>query len=555
MNLWPDDGPTPLQLAFESASRHKSDSILTIDPIARLHEPHGTADPWDHDGSFVGPLPGRLHAKQMEARLCGARHRFLFWANQSGKTSYAASDWVEIALGRHPVYSRWPNFTPPVTLWASSLTWDLWETVQLPELLSWLPSDRILEAPEPFKKSNRRIIRIKADNGTISAIEGKSAEQGRAKYQARRVHGVWPDEEHPESIWNEVLMRLVRYGGITLTTATPLKGFTWLYHLIYEPWKLGKLDRAQFFCSHAGMSDNPGIAPDEVERAKENVRHNRAQLEARLFGRFARPEGVALAYDPEVHPEDLTLEDCQRLVKLGQCFGGMDFGAWRFAFTLWAADAAGVVHRIDEYFSQRDDLTTRAKAIHEMLTLYECPPRLHIWGDAANPQDIMEINGAFARAHSLYRVVPVARENKIRIASVERLNDLLGRKALRFRRDVATSKVWLLGYNAASSGKPVEGSRLIWEMQNWCYPDPGERKAQEQDPDDNSADGSDMIASMRYAVMSWWRPAKIEEPKVVKQNYDTRGDELLARKERQQEIERQRLARLVERMKKEREKR
>src|SRR5690606_26932792 len=128
---------------------------------------------------------------------------------------------------------------------------------------------------------------------------------------------------------------------------------------------------------------------------------------------------------------------------MGQAFAGIDFGAWRFACTLWAADRDAVVHRIDEYFSQREDLTTRAKAIHEMLTGYGCPDNLRIWGDAANPQDIMELNAAFGRIGSPYRVVPVAMENKLRSASVERINDLLGRLAIRFRR-LPEGRTWLL---------------------------------------------------------------------------------------------------------------
>jgi phage terminase large subunit-like protein len=509
------------------------------DPLLRLHDPAFAGELFDFEYSYVGPLPQSLHVKQQEARTDPARHHFLFWANQSGKSSFVATEWDAIALGRHPVYSR--LFAPPVVLWASSLTWDLWETVQLPELLSWLPHDRIIAAPEPFKRSTNRIILVRADNGTVSRIEGKSAEQGRAKYQARRVHGIWFDEEHPESIWDEALMRLVRFGGITYTSATPLKGFTWLYHRIYEPHKLGKLDRALYFVSHAGMADNPGIPPEEVAQAAENLKHNRAQLAARLFGHFAAPVGLALQYDPDRHQAMLSDERCRELVAMGQCFAGIDFGAWRFAFTLWAADRDGRVWQIDEYFSQRERLGERAFRIHAMLEKYKAPARLPIWGDAANPQDIMELNAAFLAAESGHSVVPVAMENKLRAASVERLNDLLGREALHFRRGVAEGRTWMLGYNASSDGKPVEGSRLLWEVGNWCYPDPGEGKAQRQDPEDHTADGADAIASMRYAVMSWWRAAKPATEKQEKPaNKDTGLERLLARLDQQKKRDKRR---------------
>jgi hypothetical protein len=163
-------------------------------------------------------------------------------------------------------------------------------------------------------------------------------------------------------------------------------------------------------------------------------------------------------------------------------------------------------------------------------------------GDAANPSDITELNRAFKRLGAKWRVVSVAQENKIRKASVERLNDMLDRTALRYRRSVHTYVASILGaefakpatefltwrhnYNAASSGTEMPGSRLLWELEHWSYAIPQEGKAQEQDPDDHSADGADLIAADRYAIMSWWRPGKEEDeeersafdPRVLKQD-------------------------------------
>jgi hypothetical protein len=52
----------------------------------------------------------------------------------------------------------------------------------------------------------------------------------------------------------------------------------------------------------------------------------------------------------------------------------------------------------------------------------------------------------------------------------------------------------------------------MYEIVNWRYPDPKEGQAQDQDPNDNTADGADMVAALRYAVMSHWRAPKFEIP-------------------------------------------
>jgi hypothetical protein len=226
----------------------------------------------------------------------------------------------------------------------------------------------------------------------------------------------------------------------------------------------------------------------------------------------ARKEGLALKFESGDNGNlvDLTDADVKELVKMGRIFGGLDFGAWRFAFTLYAVDRGGVVFAIDEYFSQKEELGTRAKALIALCDKWDIK-QLPIWGDAANPQDIMEINSAFKKLGSKLRVVAVAMANKIRSASVERINKLLVARAFLIRRTIGNHLVWREGFNAGSAGTEMKGSRLLWEIGKWAYPIPEEGKAQKQDPDDHTADGADGIASMRYALMSWLKPAKKED--------------------------------------------
>lgn len=206
-----------------------------IDPVARLMDPNFTQPIWEYEGSRLGTpfLPGKFHPKQVLQLESEAKHRMAFWGNQAGKSTLGAVDQVLTGLGRHPVNRfRW---TPPIVQWASALTWELWENILLPELLTWIPPWRIIKAPEPYQHSLNRHIVFRADNGTVSRITGKAAEQGRMKYQSARVHQIWFDEEHPQEIWDECQPRLLRYNGRTMSTLTPIKGLTWMFHRIYEP--------------------------------------------------------------------------------------------------------------------------------------------------------------------------------------------------------------------------------------------------------------------------------------------------------------------------------
>lgn len=259
--------------------------------------------------------------------------------------------------------------------------------------------------------------------------------------------------------------------------------------------------------------------------------------------------GVALRYKPERHDVKMTDDECRSLTAMRRVFGGIDFGEWRFAFSLWAVDENGTPTRIDELFSQRQGLSARAKEIHEICAYYGIE-QMPIWGDAANPQDIRELNEAFSRGweitveecglygvdvrslnkaqldgeepievKSRLRCHPVLQGNKARGVGVMRINNALDTGRIRYRVDSEGNHPtyeWRMGWSTTNEGLKMNCSRFVWEMTSWRYPvvKPGE--PQPQDPDDNTADGGDMMAAKRYALMSFWGKGKVVEPVVIK---------------------------------------
>lgn len=484
---------------------------VAVDPLQRLLDPSFTESSWEYEHSRTDPMiPGQLHPKQEAALEATAKHRWLFWGNQAGKTTLGAIDLALTALGRHPYLQRWE---PPITAWASALTWELWEKILLPELLTWIPKDRIVDAPPAYQHSTKRDIVVRADNGTLSRITGKAAQQGADQYQSARVHLVWLDEEHPEAVWDEMQPRLLRHGGVTLATMTPLKGMTWVYGRVYEPWKAGRTDPSRHWCSHAGLSDNPAIKPEEIKELTEELHHNQSQLEARLYGHFVRPVGAVLPFDAQKHVRDLSQEQIERLIQTGSLYGGIDLGLWRFVFLLFVVDTDGHMWLLDEIFSQREDSATRAKRITDMLRSYRAPESITIRADCAEPETIIELNNELDRLKSPYFIAGVDARHKIIKVGVERTENLMNRGAFLVRRGIGNGTVWKLGMNASRSGKPVEGSRWLWEVNNWQYPKTIDGKIQKDEPDDATADGADCMDATRYVVMTYWEGSQLTAPR------------------------------------------
>jgi len=488
-------------------------------------DPLFTDTAWEYEGSRIGPLvPGKLHQKQIEALNHPSLHRWLFWGNQTGKTTFGAVDVALSCLGRHPLQLAGLLHMPPWTAWASALSWELWEKILLPELLTWIPRDRIIDSPLPHVHSTKRDIVVRADNGTESRITGKAAEQGPAKYQSARVDEVWLDEEHPKAIWDEMQPRLMRYNGRTVATMTPILGLTWVYGEVYEPAKRGAIPPERHWFSHAGIKDNPAISAASLEELRAELKNNPSQLAAREEGHFVKPIGAVLPFDIDKQGVELEGEDLKAFIRRSRHYGQVDFGKWRFAFA-WGGvekfgDDEGAITMVDEVFSQQEDVEVRAKKMHDQLQHYGIKD-IDIYGDCADPDGLLKLNQALANLESPYHVIPVQGENKRIGAGVMRVESLMNRGAFKVRRGMGRDSMWFQGMSASSHGRPVQGSRWIWEATNWQYPKGIDGKVQKEAPDDATADGADMMDGTRYLVMEWLGP--VEEIKAP------RADTLLER--------------------------
>jgi phage terminase large subunit-like protein len=180
------------------------------------------------------------YAKQLEFHAAGLEHRErLFMAgNQLGKTVAGSFEWAMHLTGRYPDW--WPGrrFEHPGRYWAAGETRvSTRDSVQ--KLLigepereeEWgtgtIPGDDILDTYRAMGTMNALdSVTVKHVNGGASTLLFKAYEQGRGKWQADTLKGVWFDEEPPLDIYTEGLTRTNATGGITMITATPLKGMS-----------------------------------------------------------------------------------------------------------------------------------------------------------------------------------------------------------------------------------------------------------------------------------------------------------------------------------------
>lgn len=119
------------------------------------------------------------------------------------------------------------------------------------------------------------------------------------KFGGAALHRIHFDEEPPEDIRGECLLRLVDFDGDELITMTPLKGLSYTYRRIYKPrWKKADDGRVKIATWTIGIRENRFLPERAIEDALSEIA-NVAERQQREFGRFAERGGM-------LYPEYLT---------------------------------------------------------------------------------------------------------------------------------------------------------------------------------------------------------------------------------------------------------
>ncbi|MBG89531.1 MAG: hypothetical protein CMO80_21910 [Verrucomicrobiales bacterium] len=248
--------------------------------------------------------------------------------NRSGKSEVGAMLAVCFAAGSNAKFvqdflslNKLPHSLipkKPGVVWASSLSYADGLNYIRPKLDKYLPQG----TRKIFWNSQNQATAILPNGGRIVS---KSADSGASKYQGASCTFIWLDEEHPEDIFAECLLRTVDTKGKILLTLTPVRGFNWINDLFvtdhldgYSYYKLNSLD-------------NPWISSRKI---RQSVQHMSEESQrTRLFGEFTRQQGL-------IYPEFSKQKHIISPFKIPEdwpIFRGIDFGCRHPFVCLWVA--------------------------------------------------------------------------------------------------------------------------------------------------------------------------------------------------------------------------
>lgn len=170
----------------------------------------------------------------------GAEHRerLMIAANRVGKTQAASYELALHLTGEYDTYAPWwtgRRFAGPTQTWAAGDTGKTVRDILQIALLGkhgqhgtgMIPGHLIdhTSAKQGLPDAIESIY-VKHKSGGLSALQLKSYDQRREAFQGTAQDFIWLDEEPPEDIYTECLLRTMTTEGLILTTFTPLMGLT-----------------------------------------------------------------------------------------------------------------------------------------------------------------------------------------------------------------------------------------------------------------------------------------------------------------------------------------
>ena len=175
--------------------------------------------------------------KHREFFAAGARfhERCFMAANRVGKSIAGAYELSCHLTGLYPSWWNGKVFDHPTECWAIGSTARSTRDVVQKELLGAIGSPGTGMIPAALLGRSFAlagvpqgidVIEIKHVSGGWSVLGFKNYEQDVQAFYGTAKHAIWLDEECPDLIYNECLMRTMTTGGIMLVTFTPLHGLT-----------------------------------------------------------------------------------------------------------------------------------------------------------------------------------------------------------------------------------------------------------------------------------------------------------------------------------------
>lgn len=185
----------------------------------------------------TGPYRRELYPKHMEVIRATRDYAEVGFVagNRVGKSVLGSFIMAVHLTGRYPKWWDGRRFKTTGNYWACGNSATDVRDINQVELIGdfgspgtgMIPAECILDMKSKSNVPNGiELVYVRHVSGGVNILTFKSYEQSITAYYGRKVLGIWADEEMPNDIYGECLVRLMTTGGHIWLTYTPLKGLS-----------------------------------------------------------------------------------------------------------------------------------------------------------------------------------------------------------------------------------------------------------------------------------------------------------------------------------------
>lgn len=348
-----------------------------------------------HQGNI---LSYKGYPKQMEFHECDAWGRYVAGANRSGKTDSAVVEMIWIATNTHPYWKRPPHWGEGA-IQCRFIVVDIVKGVEkiiLPKLKRWLATSMLTNGNWEDSWDNRTLTLTLANGSTIEFLtHGMDLD----KHGGVPLHFIAFDEEPPQSVFNENMLRLVDYDGRWIMSATPVNGIGWTFDLLWEPSVAGETPEVKTF--QLKQSDNPYLQSDIETRSKFYIAMDAQERAVREEGAFVARSGLVFPnFSAETHVLDAPFTPSRGAM----WYSSVDFGINNPTAWLWtAAYPDGRIVTFAEHYSGNMTTPEHAKIVNERERDWRKVPEVRV-GDPAGNQRQMNTGTSVIAEYGLHGI-------------------------------------------------------------------------------------------------------------------------------------------------------
>ena len=264
------------------------------------------------------------------------RERIFMAANRVGKSVAGGYEMVCHLTGMYPDWWTGRRFDHPTDCWAAGDTGQTTRDILQKELLGeeigtgLIPRDRIIKVVRKSQPAGsvEKVV-VEHASGGQSILGFKSFDQGRRAFQGTAKHAIWLDEECPQDVHNECVIRTMTTQGVVYVTFTPLSGMTAF---------------VQDFMRAANADEEGGTSKAIVMAGWDDVPHlgdkDKADMLASTpeYLKDSRSKGIPGLGSGAIYPfpENEIIVPPMQLMPEWRRFYGMDVG-WNFTAVVFCA--------------------------------------------------------------------------------------------------------------------------------------------------------------------------------------------------------------------------